>query len=98
MRTSVPLQIERIVEPLAAERAKVPLDVRVTLHVPIEQALEGKGLVADATAERRGAVVVGDRGYLDFILDARGRANLLVRQRVLDSVAAVDEFELYFGW
>lgn len=96
VRTSVPLQIKRIVEPLAAERAEVPLDVGVTLHVPIQKALEGEGLIADATAKRRGAVIVGDRGHFDLILDSRSCANLLVCQRVLDTVAAIDKFELDF--
>lgn len=54
----VALQIEGVVEPLAAEGAQIPLDVRVALHVPIEQTLQRECLHADAANE----LVVGILG------------------------------------
>jgi hypothetical protein len=47
----VSLQVECVVEAFAAERAQIPLHVRVTFHVPVEQSLEHKRLGADATGE-----------------------------------------------
>lgn len=54
----VALQIEGVVEPLATEGAQIPLDVRVALHVPIEQTLQRERLHADAANE----LVVGILG------------------------------------
>lgn len=54
----VALQIEGVVEPFATEGAQIPLDVRVALHVPIEQALQRERLHADAANE----LVVGILG------------------------------------
>ena len=42
----MPFQVERVVEPLAAKCAKVPLGVGVTLHVTVEKALQAEGFVA----------------------------------------------------
>ena len=49
--TCVPLQVERVVEPLAAEGAQVALDVRVTLDVAVEQTLQREHLVTHPTHE-----------------------------------------------
>lgn len=54
----MPLQVEGVIEALAAERAQIPLDVRVALHVPIEQTLQREGLHADTANE----LVVGILG------------------------------------
>ncbi len=51
MGAGVALQVERVVEALPAEGAEVALDVRVTLDVAVEEALQGKRLPADATQE-----------------------------------------------
>ena len=45
------LEIERIVETLAAERAQVPFQLAVIFQVPIEQTLELERLHAQATDE-----------------------------------------------
>jgi len=61
----VPLEVEGVVESLAAEGAQIALDVRVALHVPIEQALQRKGLHADTADElivAGGRVLVGSAG------------------------------------
>lgn len=60
----VTLQVERVVEALAAERAQVPLDVRVTLHVPVQQPLQIERFAADATDELIRIVRIGHgRGH-----------------------------------
>ena len=43
----VPLQVEGVVEALAAEGAEVALDVRVALHVPVQQAQQVELLGAE---------------------------------------------------
>lgn len=47
----VPLQVERVVEAFPAVGAQVPLDVVVTLHVAVQHALVGEGLLADVAGE-----------------------------------------------
>lgn len=47
----VPLQVERVVEALGAERAQVALHVRVALHVPVQQPLQAERFRADAADE-----------------------------------------------
>lgn len=51
MRSRVSLEVERVVETFPAEGAQVPLDIRVTLHVPVQQSLEGECLVTNAATE-----------------------------------------------
>lgn len=51
MRARVAFQIERVVESFAAEGTEIALDVRVTLHVSVEQSLEGETLGAEAARE-----------------------------------------------
>lgn len=46
------LEVKGIVETLPTVSAEVPLDVIVTLHVPIQHALVGKGLLADVTGKK----------------------------------------------
>lgn len=47
----VSLQVEGVIETLPAVGAEVPLDVVVTLHVAIQHALVGEGLLADVAGE-----------------------------------------------
>lgn len=49
VRSRVPLQIEGVIEALAAEGAEVPLHVAVTLHVAVEQPLQREALGAEVT-------------------------------------------------
>ena len=49
--SGVSLQVEGVIEAFPTEGAEVPLDVAVTLHVPVEQPLEGEGLGAHAALE-----------------------------------------------
>ena len=51
MGSCVPLQIKCVVETLATECAEVPLGVAVTLHVPVQQPLEGESFATRATRE-----------------------------------------------
>lgn len=51
MGADVSLQVEGVIETLPAVGAEVPLDVVVTLHVAIQHALVGEGLVADVAGE-----------------------------------------------
>lgn len=47
----VSLQVEGIIEAFPTVGAKVPLDIVVTLHVAIQHALVGEGLLADVAGE-----------------------------------------------
>lgn len=53
MRADVPLQVEGVVEALAAEGAQVPLHLVVALEVPVEHALQAEALAAQVTAVNR---------------------------------------------
>ena len=54
MCSRVSLQIECVVEPLAAECAEVPLGVAVALHVPVQQPRQVERLPAHAARELAG--------------------------------------------
>lgn len=56
----VSLQVEGVVEALAAERAEISLHVRVAFHVSVQQALESEVLRADPADEL--AVLLLSRG------------------------------------
>lgn len=58
VRPRVSLQVERVVETLAAERAQITLYVAVTLHVTIQQSLQAEGFAAHATREAAWIVVL----------------------------------------
>lgn len=47
----MPLEVEGVVEALPAVGAEVPLDVIVALHVAVQHALVGEGLLADVAGE-----------------------------------------------
>jgi len=66
----MPLEVECVVEALAAEGAEVPLDVAVALHVPVEQPLQGERLGADPAAEPVGRVVRAGGLAVVLLLDA----------------------------
>lgn len=51
VRARVTLQVEGVVETLAAEGAQIPFDLRVTLHVPIQEALQRESFHTNATDE-----------------------------------------------
>lgn len=53
MRARVPLEIERIVEPFAAERAQVAFQLAVILQVSVEQTLQFERLVTQSAEEVR---------------------------------------------
>lgn len=57
----VSLQVECVVEALPAVGAEVPLDVVVTLHVAVQHALVGEGLLADVAGEEVSAGTVPQR-------------------------------------
>lgn len=50
--SDVSLEVESVIEALPAVRAEVPLDVVVTLHVAVQHALVGEGLLADVAGEQ----------------------------------------------
>lgn len=68
MRPGVPLQIESVIESFSTERAKVPLDIRMALHVPIEQTLECEAFVAHSATEMGLAVLRRYRGDFGLLL------------------------------
>lgn len=53
MCSGVSLQVERVVETFAAERAQVPFDIAVTFHVSVQQTLQIERLRAQVAAEFR---------------------------------------------
>lgn len=50
--SDVSLEVESVIEALPAVCAEVPLDVVVTLHVAVQHALVGEGLLADVAGEQ----------------------------------------------
>lgn len=95
MGARVSLQVERVVEALSAEGAQVPFDVRVALHVPVQQTLQVERLCADA-ADELVRVVIGQRDFgggrrLRFLIVTADSMvdRVLDRQGILNSVAAV---------
>lgn len=58
VRPRMPLEIERVVEPLPAECTQVTFHVTVTLHVTIEEPLKAEVLAAHAAGEAIRIVVL----------------------------------------
>ena len=87
MCSGVSLQVEGVIEAFPTEGAEIPLDVTVTLHVPVKKSLKGKSFAADPAAELAG-VGVAPLG-LQLL---RLRPGAVQGQRVFDSVTSVDEF------
>lgn len=56
------LEVEGVVEALAAEGAEVALHVAVALHVPVEEPLEGEALCAQVTREARRLAILLEAG------------------------------------
>jgi len=87
MRSCVPLQIEGVVESLAAECTEVALGVTVTLHVPVQQPLQSEPFAANSAGELVGVRLRPDGGQLlDPVRGVR-------HHRVLDPVATVDQLQ-----
>lgn len=57
----MPLEVEGVVEALPAVSAEMPLDVIVALHVAVQHALVGEGLLADVAGEEVSAGTVPQR-------------------------------------
>lgn len=110
VRPGVPLQVERIVESLAAEGAQVALDVRVALHVPIQQPLQGERLLAYPADELVLLTTGGATALvlhlehirllqqfgMVFVFVPQPAGDVLDGQWILDAVATVDELQLHF--
>lgn len=85
MRPSVPLQIESVVEALAAEGAQIALHVRVALEMPVKKTSQCETLSANRTFQW---VVAGVRlALVQFVL--LGGA----QKRVLYAMTTIDEFK-----
>lgn len=48
MSSCVPFEIKCVIESFAAEAAKVSFEVRMTLHVPVQESLQGKNFGANS--------------------------------------------------
>lgn len=96
MRPGVPLQVERVVETLAAERAQVTFHVAVAFHVTIQQPLQAEVFAAHATRETVRIVVLARRRSSCplFVAISRRLSLTLDRQRIFNSVTAIDELQL----
>ena len=88
MCPGVAFQIIGVVESLAAEGAKVALDVAVTFHVSIQESLQTETLLADLALEFAVLLALHWRLHL-FWLRACGQVE---SKGVLDPMAAVGEF------
>lgn len=64
VRAHVPLEVEGVVEALAAETAQVPLHLAVALEVPVEHALQAEGLAAQVAGVNRRVAAAGACGEL----------------------------------
>lgn len=91
MRSCVPFKIEGVIETFPAESAQVALDVRVALHVPVEEALETERLGAEVAGES--SVVILGALFVLVLWWAGDCSRLCVRQRVLDPMASVHKFQ-----
>ena len=85
--SGVSLQVEGVIEAFPTEGAEIPLDVTVTLHVPVKKSLQGESFAADPAAELAG-VRVASLG-LQLL---RLRSGPVHSQRIFDSVTSIDEF------
>lgn len=94
------LQIKRIVEAFAAERAQISLDVRVTFHMSVEQSLQCERFAANLTCELV-RIIVGNRlgRFLFAVTVTMSVAQRIVEcERILEAMTAIDELELNLGW
>ena len=88
MSPGVALQVKGVIEALSAEGAEIALGVAVTLHVPVEKALQPERLAADPAGELAGVGLAPQRRQLlHLLLGVRGVAH----HRVLDPVPAIDQ-------
>lgn len=92
------LEIKRIIESLAAERAQISLDVAVAFHVTVEQPLEAETLRAEVASES--GLVVAARGGFNLLGSGgggrKGRDDgsyVVIGQRVLHPVTSIDELQ-----
>lgn len=58
MRPRMPLEVERIIEALSAERTQITLHVTMTLHVTIKKSLKTEVLAAYAAGKAIGIIVL----------------------------------------
>ena len=92
MSPGVSLQVESVIEAFPTEGAEIPLDVTVTLHVPVKKPLQGESFAADPAAELAGV------GVAPLGLQLLGlRPGAVQGQRVLHSVASIDQFQRSVG-
>ena len=87
MSPGVPFQIEGVVEPFSAEGAKVAFGIGVTLHVPIEEPLQGEGFCAHPALEFRRVRCYSQRWQLSDFFGFR------TCHRILDAVPTIDDLD-----
>ena len=86
MCPGVALQVKGVIEALSAECAEIPLDVAVTLEVPVQQTLKSEQFVADATRELGWVRLRPQGGHL-LSPDELGR---VAGHGVLDTESTID--------
>ena len=89
MSSCVSFQVERVVEAFSTEGTKIAFHVAVAFHVSVQESLQAETLLADFALEL--AVLLGPH-RLRFLRLGTGRK--IERQRVLDPVTTVDEFQM----
>ena len=88
------LQIEGVIESFSAEGAKVSLCVTVTLHVTVEEPLEGEDLGTKTALELGRIHVVAGHRHLFNPTSLHGISG----QRVLDAITSVDDLKRSVWW
>ena len=100
MRAGMSFQVESIVESFAAEGTEIALDIRMALHVPVEESLQGETFGAQAAGELERVVRIGRHfGLLRRVGFGTVAGRVLFaaadpfvnNQGILDTVATIDE-------
>jgi len=89
MSARVPLQVERVVEALAAERAQIALHVRVALGVAREEALQGERLQCGhiQSSDAQPTNTVFDMPTVHILRDCRRDYSIAINHIELTTVA-----------
>ena len=88
MCSGVSLQVKSVVKTFPTEGTEVSLDVTVTLHMPVEESLQGESFAADPAPELAGVLVTPLWRQL-----LRLRSGSVQSQGILDPVTSIDELQ-----
>lgn len=94
----VPFQVECIIESLAAERAQIAFDIRMTFHVSVEQPLQCKRFVTLSALEFIFIISISRFGccLFIFVIAKTMTLNGINGQWVFETMSTIYEFKLHF--